>query len=749
LNTQKIRDAADRDRIETLFRQTPAAAIANAGCATVVVFALLPSARVFLMGWYSACLVVLACRWLLAAGYSRQPQRLSTRSWATLFTVGSLASGMLWGALGPFTFAEISFAQQTLIVLVVAGMVAGSSGVVASHLPAFWAFGISGIAPLSIAFAWTGNYAAAVLGFVFLGAMFVVARNVNRALVEAFTLRRDRELVVGELAQAKASLEDSNRALEERVHERTAELEEHARREQRIAEQLRLSEAKFRTLIEEMPDGIISCDDSTTVLSANPAAERILNRTAEQIVGRTLSDLGLTPARDGTASDDFGRLRPGGSFLTASRLRRSDGADVYVETHTRRVASGSSGATLEITIRDVTDREKAALQRRELEQHLRQAQRVESIGRLAGGIAHDFNNLMTVVLANATALSLDERIPAEQREQLAEIQTAAQRAGSLTQQLLAFSRRQHLEPKVVDLRDVARSVVRLSERLISEQVELDIELADSPAIVRADPTQLEQVLLNLISNAGEAMPDGGHLTVRVAVEPAAALSVASDSTSRPVSARADVVHLSVADTGVGMTPDICKQAFEPFFTRGKENGTGLGLSTVHGIVKQSGGEVCLDSRVGAGTTVHVYLPLCDEQPVSADSVPQSADSSVLAGGETILVVEDEQLVRRSTVRTLQRVGYHVLEAGNGTEALEIVRGRGMPIDMLVTDVVMPGMSGPELAAELARDRADLRVLFLSGYAGEAAKLPSDKAFLRKPYNVDQFLRTVRDQLTGA
>ncbi len=380
---------------------------------------------------------------------------------------------------------------------------------------------------------------------------------------------------------------------------------------------------------------------------------------------------------------------------------------------------------------------------------LRQAQRLESIGRLAGGVAHDFNNLLTVVLANASMLSRGSQLPPSARQAVDEMRGAAERGANLVRQLLAFSRRQKLAPRVLDLNRLVGDMQRLLGRLIGETVQLKVSLAPGAALVKADSGQLEQVIINLATNARDAMPGGGVLTLETAL-----VEVDGDQSLAPGS----YVVLQVSDTGVGMDISTQRRAFEPFFTT-KEvgQGVGLGLATVYGVVDQSGGRVAVDSEPGKGSTFEIYLPRAIDalaEPQTPEALLQPAAAPQVGGPSTveatILLAEDEPDVRAVTRRLLRLGGYQVLTASDGAEALERARAHPGPIHLLVTDVVMANLGGIELARRLAEDRPGLRVLFISGYSWERGLPAGDPVrgvdYLEKPLTFDSLMRKVSQVL---
>ena len=385
--------------------------------------------------------------------------------------------------------------------------------------------------------------------------------------------------------------------------------------------------------------------------------------------------------------------------------------------------------------------------RRQLEEQLRQSQKMEAVGQLAGGVAHDFNNLLTVISTCGELLAQDIPPAAPQRDDVEEIIKAARRAAGLTHQLLAFSRRQLLQPVVFDLNTVVNCVEPMLRRLIGEDIEISTKPARAPAVVSADPGQMEQVLMNLVINARDAMPRGGRLTIETAHVRVGDGRGPGDGVTPP----GDYVLLSVSDTGVGIPRENIGRVFEPFFTT-KEvgKGTGLGLSTLYGIVKQSGGYVWVDSEVGVGTTFRIYLPRVEAEGAAATKPSHALPKS--GGSETILVAEDEEAVGGLIRRLLEAEGYTVLASQNGAEALALASQYAGHIDLLLTDVVMPELGGRELADQLRAARSGIRVLFISGYTDSEIDrrgvLQPDAAFLQKPFTGSGLALAVRAALDG-
>jgi PAS domain S-box-containing protein len=468
----------------------------------------------------------------------------------------------------------------------------------------------------------------------------------------------------------------------------------------------------------------------------NRGAEEIYGWTEAEAIGKVMHQLLLTGSP--VSIDDIDRkLTRDGRWDGELVHTRRDGKQIIVESRQvlRRDAAGAPIGILEIN-RDVNDRKR-------LEDQFRQAQKLEGIGRLAGGVAHDFNNLLTVISGYA-GTALDE-LAAEHplRGPMEQISKAAARATSLTRQLLIFSRRQVIEPKDIVLNDLVRDFEKMLRRLIGEDINLVLALDAGAGTIRADAGQIEQVILNLAVNARDAMPTGGTLSIETT-----SLLADAEFAQKHLSVQPGLyVVLAVSDTGVGMSPEVKSHLFEPFFTT-KESGkgTGLGLTTVYGIVKQSGGSIWVYSEPGRGTTFRLLFPAVQAEGEAAAAVPVEVPS----GSETILLVEDEPGVRRFARQELERRGYTVLEASNGREALELARRHAGPIHLVVTDVVMPEMGGAELADLLGAERSGVPVLFMSGYTNHSGQREVMGAgYLQKPFTSASLLTQVRGVLDAA
>ena len=514
-------------------------------------------------------------------------------------------------------------------------------------------------------------------------------------------------------------------------------------REHEMTVEVARSRENLATTLNCMADAVITTDIAGHVLGVNPAAEAMLNTEATAAMGRPLTSL-VHIRKRGRDTDPHDPVR---GLLTGEIPAGSLGEIDLEDGRGRRIAVVGSGAPLRggdgttsgvvLALRDVT----AEL---ELTRRLGQSQRLESVGRLAGGIAHDFNNMLTVIQGYCN-MALEDAPGGEVGEGLQEINRAADRAARLTQQLLAFSRRQMLKPEVLDLNLVVADLDRMLRRTLGEDIDLVTRLAADLGHVEADPGQVEQIVVNLALNARDAMPTGGMLTIETANAELDADYARGHADITP----GPHVMLAVSDTGVGIAPEVLAQIFEPFFsTKELGKGTGLGLATVYGVVKQSGGNIWAYSEPGLGSTFKIYLPRTEAEVLVRES--EFGDQDDLQGTETVLVVEDEPSVRSLIRRVLARSGYQVLSAADADEALDICAQRGRDIDLMLTDVVLPGQGGPELAEQVAASWPAVRVVFMSGYTDRAivhrGVLDPGTAFIAKPVRPIELLRRLRTYL---
>jgi PAS domain S-box-containing protein len=507
-------------------------------------------------------------------------------------------------------------------------------------------------------------------------------------------------------------------------------------------EGLRRSELNFRSLVTNAPYGICRCDGSGKLLDANPALLSMLGYSStSDLAGLHLGGL----YADGQKWFDLADyLRDSAQFNgLIAEWKKKDGTATVVRVSGRSVSDGDDSTVFELFAEDVTER-------RTLEQQLRQSQKMEAVGRLAGGIAHDFNNLLMVISGYSEFL-LDRLGPdPDMRTPAQEISSAAGRASSLTRQLLAFSRKQMLAPRILDLNSVVTENLKMLNRMIGEDIDLVMVPGATLGSVRADAGQIEQVIMNLAVNARDAMPSGGKLTIETS-------NVTLDEEYARVHAPlqpGEYVMLAISDTGMGMDLETQSHIFEPFFTTKGTKGTGLGLSTVYGIVKQSGGYIWVFSEMRKGTTFKIYLPRVasageNVTPVAIKEKPHRTEP----GTETILVVEDEANLRYLARLFLEKQGYKVIEAADGAVAMQIAVAHEGTIHLLLTDVIMPGMNGRELAQRIAEIRPNVKILYMSGYTenviGTNGMLDAGVRLLQKPFNLRDLKDKVREVLDAS
>jgi PAS domain S-box-containing protein len=508
---------------------------------------------------------------------------------------------------------------------------------------------------------------------------------------------------------------------------------------QQAEEALRASEERFRALVEQSADALLLVDAEGRITYMTLSSQRHLGWKPEQLVGHSILDFLHPDDRETVTARISEVLQTPGAPVTAEiRFRHSDGNYRTMEGVGVNRLSDPSVRSIVIKAHDITDR-------RRLEEHLRQVQKMEAVGALAGGVAHDFNNLLTAILGYCN-LMLDD-VPKEDplRRDLEEIRSAGERAAALTRQLLAFSRRQMLQPQIVDINTLVRQLEKLLRRLLSEDTVLVTALAPDLHTVKVDPASIEQILVNLAVNSRDAMVEGGQLTIETSNVELDATYADTHATVIP----GQYVMLAVGDTGPGIDAATKARIFEPFFTTKEQGkGSGLGLATVYGIVKQSGGYIWVYSEVGHGTVFKVYFPVAESPALRGRGQSGSGDPRT-QGWETVLLVEDEDAVRALAREVLRRHGYVVLEARHGVDALRLAERHTDDIQLMITDVVMPHMSGRELAERLCSARPTMRVLFMSGYTDHAVMnraLTPGASFLQKPFTPETFARKVRQVL---
>ena len=597
-----------------------------------------------------------------------------------------------------------------------------------------------------VALRW-GSCGTLVLEIVLL---FLIMRRMRSRLVgqadDMFQQQEHLELQATQLEEQQAELEQQMHALQQLTgdlessnDELGTALDAAAKAGEALRErdaELRRTNARLGALFDAAPLAVCAVDGQGVVQQWNPAAERMFGWTEAETVGQPL------PMFQGSAA-----------------LPVRGGDERAVKTDVPGLATHKDGSTFEVsmswgplddepahgyvvTFADMTDRKR-------LEAQLMQAQKMEAVGRLAGGVAHDFNNMLTAIKSYSQLLLQDVAADDARHKDIQEIDLAADRAARLTRQLLAFSRQQMLQPRVLDVNQTVSELEKMLQRLLLKDITLSTRLAPDLHAVRADAGQLEQVIVNLVVNARDAMPDGGRLTVRtqnVTIDAAAARQGWSFEV-RP----GEYVLISVTDTGHGMDAATQSRIFEPFFTtKDRHKGTGLGLSTVYGIVKQSGGYIRVISEPGQGSAFEVYLPVADGSVAPAGPPARPATSG---GSETVLVVEDDDGIRAVIKRILERAGHRVLEATNGAEALRLCETSGDTIDLVLSDIAMPEMQGPDLARRIRERHPGMAMLLMSGYAESATQqdgiLAEGVEFLGKPFSPDALTRKIRHILDGA
>jgi two-component system, cell cycle sensor histidine kinase and response regulator CckA len=522
--------------------------------------------------------------------------------------------------------------------------------------------------------------------------------------------------------------------------------EQEARRRAEAA--MHRAEAKFRTIFDSTALGIALIGQDGWLIRSNSALQRMLRSDEEELRGRRFVDY-LHPDEVEEAGRVFEQIARGSSesHQLEQRFVLADGGDMWGHVIASSVRDRHDRPLCGLAlVEDVTQRKSAEAALQESQRQLLLSQRMEAVGRLAGGIAHDFNNLLTAIGSFAQLLQLEMEPRSDTDLYVGEIQKAASRAGALTRQLLAFSRQQVLRAQRLDLNHVVAEVESMLRRVIGENIELVTRLDPAIPPVMADPGQVEQVLMNLVVNARDAMPFGGRVVIQ---------TLASEITEEEAGTYAyevtpgSYVRVVVSDSGEGMGDETLARIFEPFFTTKEPGkGTGLGLSTAYGIVKQSGGYIWASSEIGVGTTFDIYLPRAEGEAAPAER--EGREQRVRGGSETVLLVEDEKTIRTLAERILMRHGYTVLAAANGVEALRIAEAHGSRIDLLLTDVIMPGMNGRTLAQRLQARRPELPVLFMSGYTADAIRqygvFDPDAFFLDKPFTPDLLADAVRNAL---
>jgi len=764
-------------QVHVLYRNMPTgvfASAANAAILAAVEWAVVPHTP--LAAWVLVLWCIAAARALLIFQYRRAvPPHWKSPDWYRWMLVSTTGAGVVWGSSIYFLAPEIPLPYELVHLFVLGGMTAGAISVLSVSLPLFLCYAIPVTVPALGHLLFSGRDFHGIMGVM--GALFLIATvhsawNFNRVLLSSMRLQLEKVSLVRSLTTRTEAVERLNQEITKEIHERRV-IEEHLRtaqtqleqriaertadlaqanarlqqevREHRLTEGARLSsEKRFNYLTDNLNQGVwFARAQPPQVLYVNPAFERIWGLPAARFYDNPKlwrdcvhpdDQRMVTEVYDAELTGPSGR-----DVQLLYRIVRPDGKIRWIHDRMviHRAESGDVDSLSGIT-EDITEA-------RELEDQLRQAQKMEAVGRLAGGVAHDFNNVMTVILGYSAVLLQELSQNSSARYFVQEIQRAGERCAALTGQLLAFSRKQMLHPVSLDLHRVIRDLMALLKSLIGEHVTIVLQLDPTPRWVKADAVQLEQVLLNLAVNARDAMPHGGTLTIDTS-------QVFPEEVWGPThEARATrtYVRLRVHDTGTGIDPATKAKIFEPFFTtKPPGRGTGLGLSTVYGIVHQSGGTISVESAVGHGTTMTIFLPEVVPPHLAIPAAAPIPDHKTAT--EIILLVEDEPSVRLLTQHILRTHGYTVHEAENGFQALDLIRRTSLHVDLLITDLVMPGMNGKELAMRLRSHFADLKVLYMSGYSDNPPVTGDESqghtTFLQKPFSPEDLIRLVREIL---
>ena len=517
------------------------------------------------------------------------------------------------------------------------------------------------------------------------------------------------------------------------IHQNRLSLARSIQRGESTKQQLQLLGAA----LEAAANAIVITDFNANIVWVNRAFLELTGYTREEIIGQNPRILKASGPDDASYEQLWATIRSGNVWRGEMKNVKKDGTIYDADMTVTPVLSQGQIVNFVAIRQDVTERKK-------LEEQYRQAQKMEAVGRLAGGVAHDFNNILAVINGYCELLEASTMLDKTTIHQIEQIHVAGKRAAMLTMQLLAFSRKQIMQPQIIDVRDAVRKLSGLLQRLLGEDIELTLKFSEQDTRANLDPGQLDQVIMNLVVNSRDAMPDGGRLIIEV---DACELDHAYSLLHRPVNP-GRYVRLTVSDTGYGIAPDILPKIFDPFFTtKGELKGTGLGLSIVYGIVKQSGGNIWVYSELGAGTSFKIYFPL-ETSDVQASNEPHAIGS--LQGSETVLVAEDDEALRKMMSLSLTNMGYSVLEAADGHCASDLIENSDKKIDLLITDMIMPIVGGRALAEQMLAKFPDLKVLYTSGYTHDgrihSRALRSGEAFLQKPFALSELGKKIRELL---
>jgi len=704
-----FRESIGREQLRLVMQQVPtmqAASVVVALLLSYVVRDIVPRGKI--LSFVLLTLAVAASRVILYRRFLHAGTKpLVTKNWENVYLLLALLSGVVWGSSA---FLILPHGDAWLLALFVLVLASLSASTTVSHSSIKWApaaFIVPAMLFYAIRCGLDGGEHGPILAVLIVLYMIVMLQ---------YSLKHH-----GTIASSIALRFENLKLLEAS----------------------RQTEERFRSLSEASLEGIM-VHDQGVILDANRAFAQLFGYgKPEELIGKNGPDLLLTPE---SRSRILQRIRQRGEGRIELTGVRKDGTTFAMETESRPMRYRGRDARI-VSFQDLTDRKRDEEEKVKLQGQLQQAMKMEAIGRLAGGVAHDFNNILTVITGYCELLLQKIGKDSPMCGELEQIRQAGDRAALMTQQLLAFSRKQIIEPKVMRLDRLVTEVLAMLTRLIGEDIELQAITGKSPGSVKIDPGQFQQILMNLVVNARDAMPEGGKIVIETAN-----VDLDEDYCAlHPYVVPGRFVMLSVSDTGKGMSNEVKAHIFEPFFTtKERGSGTGLGLATAYGAVKQSGGSIEVYSEVGSGTTFKIYLPRVEGEE---KTVKDARLVNLPGGAETVLLVEDEDIVRDLCSRILGNLGYRVVQARNGDEALALVMGYGERIDLLLTDVVMPGMSGRELATQLVLRHPEMKVLFMSGYTDDAIVhhgiLDEGVSFIGKPYTPSALAGKVREVLDKA
>ena len=707
--------------------------------------------RTHLLLWMLCVLLISIIRMNLQHKYKKiDKNKTAVNKWKNVFLITLAISGLIWGSAAVALFPPASIGHQSFIAFVLGGMVAGSVGVFSVVLAAFLAFSLPTLLPITLRFFLTGGQIHLAMGamlFLFWLIMFITARKLHKDILNYFSLQYQNKDLISELEAeidvrktAESELKKKNLEIEKIVYQRTSELQETNRKltteiEERrsIANALQESEEKYRDLVEDINDVIFSTDQDGIVTYISPAVKSSMGYDPQEITGESFTDY-IHEDDLPMVLEKFAEVLAGNIIPSEYRIRAKTDEFRWIHSSSRVVTKDDQITGIRGSFTDITEKKK-------LEEQLRQSAKMESIGTLAGGIAHDFNNILGIIVGN-TELAMDdvpEWNPA--RINLEEIHAAALRARDVVRQILAFSRKSPLEMKTVRISPIVKESLKLLRSSIPTTIEIQQDISSKLDTVRADPNQVNQVLINLCTNAAHAMRDNGGV-LAVALEN---VSLTEDTVNdyNELTPR-KYVKLTVSDTGKGIDPQVIKRIFEPYFTtQGIGEGSGMGLAVVHGIVKSHGGDILIESEPGKGTTVHVLFPVIEKE--LEPEIATGAD--VPLGNEKILFVDDEKAIVDVIQIMLERLGYQVAAKTSSLEALEAFRATPDKYDMVITDFTMPDMTGMELAKNLLELRPDIPIILCTGFSDrineDKAKSRGIRAFVMKPVVRDEIANIIR------